>query len=97
MNAGFGAANRIRTQKAALRTVAQARAALHTLRAFDGQPVTRKFPGAYDLYYETLAKRITNPDASLGEIAAKLGVTKHVYSSRLRRALSYAQRLQGAA
>lgn len=88
------AANRARSEHAALYKVEEARKALRTMRKFDGHPITRKWPGAFNTYYETLVPRVSCPRASLAEIAAKLGLTKDAYSARLRRALAYAQRLE---
>lgn len=93
-NPGFDKANRNRTDGAAVRTIAEARKALITMRKWDGHPSTRKYPGMFNTYYETLVARINHPRDSLAQIGAALGTTKHSYSARLRRALRYAQRLE---
>lgn len=42
-------------------------------------------------YQDVLRVRAFQPKASLTELAETLGLTKHQYSARLRRALAYAQ------
>lgn len=86
------AANQRRATAGARRQITEAHKAIRTLRKFDGHPATR--PGRHQKHWETLAKRIANPAASLAEIAVVLDVTKNVYASRLTRALAYAQRLE---
>lgn len=69
---GFTAANAERTRTAATRVIAQAQAAL---------------PGCLPSETAVLRARIDHPGESLAELANRLGVTKHSYSARLRRAL----------
>ncbi|MDP7721832.1 hypothetical protein [Mycobacterium sp. TY814] len=91
------AANRVRTEHAALHTVAAARKAVRVMRKWDGHPDTRKPAGMFARYYRALNARVDYPDASLAEIAAQLGLRKDQYSARLRRAIAYAQTLEANA
>lgn len=88
--------NRVRTEHAALHTVAAARKGIRVMRKWAGHPDTRKPAGMFNRYYQTLNARVDQPDASLAEIAAKLGLRKDQYSARLRRAIAYAQNLEAA-
>jgi hypothetical protein len=73
-----------------LRQVAEARKALKTLKKFADNPATRRRPGRHHSYMEALSLRVDNPTLTLHEIAAKQGITKNAYWSRLRRAFEYA-------
>jgi DNA-directed RNA polymerase specialized sigma24 family protein len=44
-----------------------------------------------DGYRQVLIARAVNPTASLAEIASALGMSKHTYAARLRRAFRYAE------
>ncbi|MDP7703228.1 hypothetical protein [Mycobacterium sp. TY815] len=89
--------NRVRTEHAALHTVVAARKALRVMRKWAGHPKTRKPAGMFGRYHRALTARVEHPDASLAEIAARLGLRKDQYSARLRRAIAYAQTLEANA
>lgn len=89
--------NRVRTEHAALHKVPAARQAVRVMRKWAGHPKTRKPAGMFGRYHRALTARVEYPDASLAEIAAKLGITKDQYSARLRRGLEYAQQLEANA
>lgn len=44
-------------------------------------------------YLEVLNARVQYPEDCLADLAKSLGMTKHTYSARLRRALGYARRI----
>lgn len=79
--AGAQGANGIRSRTAAARTVAQAQEAITTPTI-----MARLLPS----YRQALHARVEHPDATLGEIATTLGVTKAAYSRCLARALTAA-------
>ncbi|MCX8559806.1 hypothetical protein OS122_02690 [Mycolicibacterium mucogenicum] len=87
-------ANQARTRAAAARTVAQACAAMDIIDCHE--PANNRDQDAVFIHWHALKARHDNPDASLAEIAAILGITKDTYSARLRRALQYAAKLQAA-
>lgn len=87
--------NRVRTEHAAQHKVPAAREAVRVMRAWVGHPDTRTPVGMFDRYYQAANARAESPDASLAQLGAKLGLTKHQYSARLRRAIAYANTLDG--
>lgn len=94
---GLHAENRRRTETACQRKVP---AALEAIRILEDHPPKRNQPYYLEHigWLGVLRARVVSPRASLAEIAAALGMTKHTYSSRLRRALAYARKLnQGTA
>lgn len=72
--AAFVSANAAVKESAAARTVAAARAVLADA-------------GTAPQHRAVLEARVAHPEASLAELAQRLGCTKHVVSGRLRRAL----------
>lgn len=90
----FERANQSRTRTAAARTVADAWAAIDVIARHE--PTGDRDERSALRYRDALKARHDNPEASLAEIAASLGMTKHIYSARLRRALRYAAKIQAA-
>lgn len=92
MNRGFEKANRNRTAEAAPRQAAEAREAIEVVRHADPHGV--RYGHLHEQHLTALIDRARMPHASLGEIAAVVGVTKHTYTGRLLRAFQYARRLE---
>ncbi|KIU17887.1 helix-turn-helix domain-containing protein [Mycolicibacterium llatzerense] len=88
----FEKANQARTRTAAERTVAEACVALDVINCHE--PTNNRDHDAAFIHWHALKARHDNPQASLAEIAAGLGITKDTYSARLRRALRYAAKLR---
>lgn len=90
----FHRCNQQRHDIATAAKVLEARRGIRILANIDGHPITKREPALFRMYFRTLVTRVEYGDLSLAEIAAKLGVTKHVYASRLRRALRYANTIE---
>lgn len=82
-----GHANHIRQQQAATHRIASAKAAIPIIRRMPAEQINRHNPEYTKTRYLTvLEARIKQPDATLAELGARLGMTKDSYSAALRRA-----------
>lgn len=87
---GLAGFNAERSAQAGARNAVRARTALMWL--MDQPAGNRRNGELHNRYVDVLSARAYSPDGSLTELAGRLGMTKHTYSARLRRAIEKAEK-----